>query len=257
VALARPVDLDALREAAERARPVALAGEHLLPVLDPLRPLLSDAGLRRGTAVTVEGAPGATTLALALGAAASAAGSWAAAVGLPSLGWLAAAELGVALERVVMVSPPAAAWATVVAALLDAVDLVWAGLPPRLAAGDARRLVARARERGSVLIPVAGRTAGWSGRPAGAGWPSPAPVRLAVAAPAWTGPAGAGAGRLQARRVEVTATGRGAVARERRVALWLPGPDGGVAPAPAPAPVLRRLDHRGGGRSDKEREGGR
>ncbi|HEV2766710.1 MAG TPA: hypothetical protein VGV63_03245 [Acidimicrobiales bacterium] len=259
MALARPVDLDALREAAEQARPVALAGEQLLPVLDPLRPLLPEGGLRRGTTVTVEGAPGATSLALALGAAASAAGSWAAAVGLPALGWLAAAELGVALERVVVVSPPPAAWATVVAALLDAVDLVWAGLPPRLSAGDARRLVARARERGSVLVPLA--------RPAtdgsSAGWPSPAPVRLAVASPAWTGPAGAGAGRLLARRVEVVATGRGAAARERRVALWLPGPDGGVAPASHPGDtppgdpplVLCRLDHCSGGRSDKEGDG--
>lgn len=258
MALARPVDLDALREAAERARPVALAGEQLLPVLDPLRPLLPEGGLRRGTTVTVEGAPGATSLALALGAAASAAGSWTAAVGLPALGWLAAAELGVALERVVVVSPPPAAWATVVAALLDAVDLVWAGLPPRLSAGDARRLVARARERGSVLVPLACPPTGVGGRPA-AGWPSPAPVRLAVSSPVWTGPAGAGAGRLEARRVEVVATGRGAAARERRLALWLPGPDGGVGPVPAPAPppVLCRLDHPSGGRSDKERAGGR
>lgn len=251
MALARPVDLEALREAGERARPVTLAGDQLLPVLGPLQPLLADGGLRRGTTVTVEGV-GATSLALALGAAATTAGSWAAAVGLPSLGWLGAGELGLALERVVVVSPPPAAWATVVAALLDAVDLVWAGLPPRVRAGDARRLVARARERGSVLVPLGG----------GAGWPSPAPVRLAVGSPAWTGPAGAGAGRLEARRVEVVATGRGAAARERRVALWLPGPDGGVAPAPpgpepAPPSVLCRMNHRDGGRSDKERVGGR
>jgi hypothetical protein len=264
VALARPVDLDALREAAERARPVALAGEQLLPVLAPLRPLLPDGGLRRGTTVTVEGAPGATSLALALGAAASAAGSWVAAVGLPALGWLAAAELGVALERVVVVSPPPAAWATVVAALLDAVDLVWAGPPPRLAAGDARRLVARARERGSVLVPLDRPGTGPGAGPGSAGWPLPAPVRLVVASSTWSGPVGAGAGRLESRRVEVVATGRGAAARQRRLALELPGPDGGVAPVPPPAPspapgpalspppVLCRVDHRGGGRGDKE-----
>ncbi|MBW3548847.1 MAG: hypothetical protein KY452_12050 [Actinobacteria bacterium] len=267
MALARPVDLDALREAAERARPVALAGEQLLPVVAPLRPLLPEGGLRRGTTVTVEGASGTTALALALGAAASAAGSWTAAVGLPALGWLAAAELGVALERVMVVSPPPAAWATVVAALIDAVDLVWAGPPPRLSAGDARRLVARARERGSVLVPLVSSGAGVGvGVGTGAGgrsgsWPSAAPVRLVVSSPVWTGPAGAGAGRLVARRVQVAATGRGAAARERRLDLWLPGPDGGVAPAPpapAPAPaVLCRLDHPSGGRSDKERAGGR
>ncbi len=167
MALARTVDLDALRQVGEWARPVALAGEQLLPVLGPLTPLFPEGGLRRGSIVTVEGGPGATSLALALGAAASASGSWVAGVGLVSPGLLAAAEVGVALERVVVAQAPPHTWATVVAALLDAVDLVWAGLPPRVSAGDARRLAARARERGSVLVPL-GRHPRWApGPPAG------------------------------------------------------------------------------------------
>ncbi len=76
MALARPVDTEALRRAGEWARPVALAGEQLLAVLAPLAPLFPEGGLRRGSTVTVEAGPGATSLALALGAAASAAGSW-------------------------------------------------------------------------------------------------------------------------------------------------------------------------------------
>ncbi len=258
MALARPVDTDVLREMGEWVQPVALAGEQVLAVLDPLAPLFPEGGLRRGSTVTVEGGPGATSLALALGAAASETGSWVAGVGLASPGLLAAEELGVALERMVVVRTPPGMWATVVAALLDAVDLVWLELPRRVSPGDARRLAARARERGSVLVPlapcasVAGGLAG-----AGSGWPVPADIRLHTVASSpssgWIGPAGGGAGRLEARRLEVVATGRGASARERRVALWLPGPDGGIAPVPRP--VLCRVGSVQHGRGDKEREG--
>ena len=280
------MDVEGLRRSGEWARPVALAREQLLPVLTPLAPLFPEGGLRRGSTIFVEG-PGATSLALALGAATSAAGSWVAAVGLPSLGMLAAAELGVALERVVVVAtPPAEAWATVVAALLDAVDLVWAGLPSRVGAGDARRLAARARERGSVLMALASSVAGaggaggaggggaagggsgaagaaGAGRGAGGdGWLQPVDVRLRTAAAAWAGPAGAGSGRLEARRLEVVVGGRGAAARERRVPLLLPGPAGEVTADPAPAGArsapagdLCRVGHPPGGICDKERGG--
>ncbi|MDP9452196.1 MAG: hypothetical protein M3P97_02120 [Actinomycetota bacterium] len=256
MALARPADTDALREVGEWVRPVTLAGEQLLAVLEPLAPLFPEGGLRRGSTVTVEGGPGATSLALALGAAASARGSWVAGAGLGAPGWLAAAELGVALERVVVSPAPAATWATVVATLLDAVDLVWAGLPGRVSSTDARRLAARARERGSVLVPLLR----WSPGPVpSAGcWPGPADVRLVTApvpvppapgvppsaspAPTWVGLGGDGAGRLQARRVEVVAGGRGASVRERRVSLWLPGPGGEVRPAEdIPLPLLGRM----------------
>lgn len=237
MALARPVDSDALRRAGEWARPVALAGEQLLPVLAPLQPLFPHGGLRRGSTVTLGAAPGATSLALALGAAASVAGSWVAGIGLPSLGLLAAAELGVDLEHLVVVArPPPEAWATVVAAMLDAVDLVWTGLPRRVTPNDARRLAARARERGSVLVPLAHGGQG-PGGPGGGGWPHGGDVGLRMASSAWAGAAGDGAGRLAARRVEVVAEGRGAAARERRVSLWLPGPCGRPAPVSTPTPV--------------------
>src|SRR5215218_8581927 len=101
----READLDALRRAAELAKPVTLAGERSLPVLDALGALLPD-GIRRGATATVEGGPGSTSLALALGAAASQAGSWVGIVGAPSLGLLAAAELGIAPERTLVVADP-------------------------------------------------------------------------------------------------------------------------------------------------------
>ena len=203
-------DAEALRRAAELARPVTLAGERSLPVLDALGPLLPD-GIRRGATVAVGGGPGATALALALGAAASRVGSWVGLVGAPSLGLLAATELGLAPERLLVVAdPPERSLATVVAALLDAVDVVYVRAP-NLAASDARRLLARTREREAVLVPL--------GR-----WPLNADVRLSVASPDWRWN-----GRLVARRVQVTASGKGVYARERRAALWLPDETGAIS----------------------------
>jgi hypothetical protein len=192
-----------------------LADERLLPVVPALRPLLPGQGLRRGTTVTVSRS---AALALALVAGASAAGSWVAAVGLPDLGIVAAAETGIALERLALVPAPGPrAWPAVVAALLDAVDIVLVRPPARLPGAQARRLAARARERGAVLVPLGP-------------WADPADLRLALTASAWDG-LGQGHGHLRARRVEVLVAGRGAAARERRVLLWLPSPDGTIVTA--------------------------
>ena len=177
-----------------------------------LQPLLPGRGLRRGTTVAVTRS---AALALALVAGASAAGSWVAAVGLPDLGIVAAAETGIALERLALVPVPGArAWPAVVAAFLDAVDVVLVRSPPRLPAAQARRLAARARERGAVLVPLGA-------------WSQPADLRLAVTSSAWQG-LGQGHGHLQARQVEVSIAGRGAATRERRFLLWLPSPDGTI-----------------------------
>ncbi|MDQ1395577.1 MAG: hypothetical protein QOG64_836, partial [Acidimicrobiaceae bacterium] len=195
----------ALEEIATRTRPVALAGDERLPVLAPLADLFPGGALRRGTTVTVTGS---SSLLLALLAGPSQAGSWAAVVGRPDLGMAAAAEHGVALERLALVPYPGAQWATVASALLDALDVVVLSPPGRMRPGDARRLAAKARERGSVLVPLTG-------------WTEAADVRLAVASSQWQG-LGQGHGRLTACRVEVVVSGRGAAARERRIPLWLP-----------------------------------
>lgn len=218
-ALDAPLDRAVAREALTRARqrttPVVLAGDRNLPVVAALAPLLPD-GLRRGSVVGVAGGPGATTLALALAVAASEAGSWTAVVGAPSLGLASALELGLAPERLVVApEPPRESWATVVATLLDAVEIVVVSAR-RVAPGEARRLAARAREREVVLVTLPG-----------SGWPG-ADVRLSVTGSTWAGIDGGGAGRLVARRAEVVAGGRGTYARERRAGLWLPGPDGRV-----------------------------
>jgi hypothetical protein len=215
-----------LGELAERVRPVALAQQQRLPVLPVLEPLLPGAGLRRGSTVAVTSVPGvggATLLALALVAEASRAGSWLAAVGLPSLGLVAAEEVGVALERVVMVAAPERdGWGSVVAALVDGFDLVVlhagrGGVRPT----DARRLVARARERGAVLVQL------------GPGWATEADLTLQITGARWEGLED-GHGHLRARRVTVTRSGRGEAAQPRRAELWLPTPGGTAEPVDAP-----------------------
>ncbi len=217
-------DRAALAAVAERARPVALAREHILAVHEALVPLLPDGGLRRGTVVAVGGVA-ANTLALAVAAAPSAAGSWVGVVGMPGLGLVAAAEVGVALERLLLVaSPPPSEWATVVATLVDGVDVVLVRLPRGARTGEVRRLQARARQRGVVLVAVG---------PVG---PLEADVSLAATGEEWVG-LDAGAGHLQGRRVEVVATGRRAAGRARRVTLWLPDADGQVR-ADDTAPVV-------------------
>jgi hypothetical protein len=138
---------------------------------------------------------------------------------VPELGLAAAAEIGVALERVAVIGmPPPESWATVVASLVGAFDLVLLGPPPLDHLGEARRLVARARERGSVLIQLD------HDDPRGANRLD-VDLRLTVVGAQWFG-LGAGHGRLRGRRLEVEAGGRRRAARPRRADLWLLDPDG-------------------------------
>lgn len=208
-------------ELAARVAPTSLARERRLEVLDALEPLLPD-GLRRGSTLAVRGV-GATSLALATAAGPSAAGSWVATVGFGSLGLVAADEYGVDLSRFAMIATPEpSAWATVVAALVDAFEVVLVRTTHRVGARDARRLMARARERGAVLLQVGGTD-----------WPEQPETILEVIAADWEG-LGVGHGHLRARRVTVAATGRREAARRRRVDLWLPAEGGGVAVAQPP-----------------------
>jgi hypothetical protein len=200
--------------------PASTLGERLdvpggrppFPVVEPLAPLLPG-GLRRGSIVAVHGS---MALLLALLAAATAQGAWAAVVGVGDLGVLAAAEAGVVVQRLALVPRPGSDPAPVAAALLDGVGLVALAGTDRMPPGVRRSLAARARQRGSVLLPL--------GR-----WPG-AEVELDCRAEAWYG-AEAGYGRLRAREVVVRAAGRGAAARPRVARLLLPGPDGVVAQA--------------------------
>lgn len=197
-----------LVELRRRVASTTLARSRTLPVAPELGELLPDGVLARGTVVQV----GSTSLAYALTGASTRAGSWLAAVGVSSLGWPAALEQGVALERTIVVPEvPLEHWSTVVAALLDGVDLLLLSERPPLSDREARRLCARLRERGAVvfLLPSA---CPW--------WPVAADLCLEVAG-RWSG-VGAGHGRLSRRHLTVTIGGRRAASRSRRVDLVLP-----------------------------------
>jgi hypothetical protein len=211
------------------ARPMAALARPALPslsVLPQLAPVLPD-GLRRGSTIAVTSS---VSLLLALLGAPSAAGAWAAMVGMPSISADAAAEAGIDLGRLAIISPPdggwtAASWTTAVGALLDAVDIVVArpggvsgGSVPSggvssggVGDGDARRLTARARNKDAVLV-LFGQQA--------TSWPS-VEVQLSAQHVHWNGISD-GHGRITARQLVVSATGRGRSARPRTTDLWLP-----------------------------------
>ena len=144
---------DRLQVVADRSRPVTLARDQTLPLIESLATMFPDGRLRRGITVAVRG-PGSTTLGFALAASASVAGSWVAMVGVADANLATAGELGVALERVAVMHPPPAQWSATVAVVVGSFDIVVLAPSHRVSAGDARRLMARARERGSVLITL-------------------------------------------------------------------------------------------------------
>jgi hypothetical protein len=189
--------------ARDRAVEVASGGS-----ANGLAALVPGGTIERGSVLRVAGEPGAgsTTVTFELAAAFTALGEWAAVVDLDgTLGALAAGEAGVVLERFAVVRRvPPARWATVVATLLDGVSLVVAEIPRGVGLGDARRLVARAREREAVLVAYERRVP----------WPAEARFVVHADASAWTG-LGCDAGFLAGRRLRVRVEGRGAASRPR------------------------------------------
>ena len=178
-------------------------GPEVLPVRADLAPLFPWGGLRRGGTVGVRGS---RSLLVALLAGAVSDGGWAAVVGLPDLGVLAATETGVPADRLALVPRPGMELVRVVAALLDGFTVVAVAADIRDA--DARRLSARARSRGAVLLALGS-------------WPG-VEVELTCARGRWRG-SGRGDGALRERAVEVRARGRGAAARPVRASVTLPG----------------------------------
>lgn len=169
------------------ARPVAPAvsgpggaSQRVLTVPGEMGTLLPGGGVSRGAVVAVEGplGSGGTSVLLRLAAAATVAGEWAAVVvGTEdgALGAVAAAEAGVALERLAVVRRvPPGQWASVVAALVEGVSLVVTCPPRRLGPAEAARLAARVRQHRAVLA-VAGE------------WPAGAALVIRARRSSWHG----------------------------------------------------------------------
>jgi hypothetical protein len=213
-----------LRRVEERASSGSSpADPGVLPVAEPLAPLLPGGGLRRGSTVAVAAGPGATSLLFALLAEASAGGAWVGVVGRPELGLVAAAEAGLRLERLALVPRPGPELVAVTSALLDGLDVVVVAGAERagVRAAGRQRLAARARQRGAVLLALGS-------------WPG-ADLELGCGGLRWqglgTGAAG-GSGRLCSRRVDVQLGGRGVAPGGCSAELLLPAPGGGVATEP-------------------------
>ncbi len=187
-----------------------------LPVPPALAPLLPG-GLRRGAVTAVLGS---TWLVLGVLAHALVDGTWGAVVGHPDLGLLAAARAGVPLDRLGLVPEPGDRTAEVLAALADGMGAVLVGPRAALPVADARRITARARDRGTALLT----TMPWPG----------AHVVLRASPVHWAGvgtvaDAEAGMGRVRHGQTSVVRDGRpGAL-----VDLTLP------LPCPVDGPTLR------------------
>ena len=208
--MVRAVGLTGIVRPASEHTTEAIGATRVLPVLSELRALLPGGGLRRGATISVRS----SSVLLALLVAASKAGSWCAVVGMPALSPVAAAEMGIALDRLALVPDPGTEWTTTVAALLDGLDIVVAAPPSGpIAPAVAGRLAARARQRGSVLMP----SGPWAG----------ADLIVEPVRGVWEG-LGAGRGRLRCRELTIQARGRGAAAAPREVTLWLPAAVGAL-----------------------------
>jgi hypothetical protein len=186
------------------------ASSRSLPVLPGLAEVLS---LQTGSAYAVDSA----SLALAVLAGPSSAGEWVGVVGAPDLGYEAAAEMGVDLDRTIVVPEPGEHWLSVTAALVDVASVVLVRPPAAVTEHQAERLRARLRTKDAALVC-------WGE------WPR-CQTRLRSQGSTWFG-LGRGHGHLSGRQLTVEVNRTGSPRRSLR--LSLPG-SGGAFPVPADA----------------------
>jgi hypothetical protein len=193
------------------------------PATQPVRTHPALAGLlqlQTGSSYGVESA----SLATMLLAGPSADGLWCGIVGSPGrdgtgIGLEAAAAAGVELSRTILVPDPGDAWLEVTAALIDVLGIVMVRPPARVSEGDAARLAARLRQRGSILVALPSEEGG--------DWPR-CEARLGLSDVEWVG-LGSGHGHLQARQATVEVRRGTAPPVSRR--LWFPDTDLRIRPA--------------------------
>ncbi|WAC66586.1 hypothetical protein OVA14_02050 [Agrococcus sp. SL85] len=206
----RTATVEALRERLRGMQQAQAVPERAAPVPAGLGDVVQS--LRAGAVHSIES----RSLALACMGAALPGGAWGAIVGMPDLGIEAARDLGVPIERVALVPHPGRAWLDVVASLAEAMPVVLAASPGRVAPTDAARLAARLRQASSTLL-VAGP------------WQGAATVVRSVRAE-WEGLA-AGDGRIAAGSLVVEAATGGAP-RLARIPIT------GIEPLPGAAQEL-------------------
>jgi len=173
-----------------------------LPVAKALQPIIPDGVLVRGRTVLCSG-DAAMSTALLLVSAATQAGSWLAIVGVSDFGLMSACEQGVALQRMVLVTPTSNKkdWTSTVAAVADGFDVVMLEVPREVSESDARRIQTRIQARRNVLVLV--ETSRHT-TPRSVFQPD---VVLHTATTSWHG-IEHGAGYVQGRHIDVTVSGR-------------------------------------------------
>ncbi|HLS26263.1 MAG TPA: hypothetical protein VK063_10360 [Beutenbergiaceae bacterium] len=174
------------------------------PLLEELLP----GGLRRGTIAEVRGS---TSVLLALAEAAAGEERWCVLVGMPDVGWAAAAAVGLDLHRVVAVPQPGPEAAEVLGALVDGFDVVLVGPCPQLRPAARRSLGARLRQRGAVLLTDQS-------------WPG-AHLTLQARSVGWRG-VGHGHGLLTGQEMLIQRMGRGHLGGPAHQVRLLVGPHG-------------------------------
>ena len=218
---------------AQQIAPVVMAREHLLPVPAVFHSLLPSAGLQRGWTTRVEGNRSGRALAWALLADVTRSGGWIAAVDVPGISLVAASEVGVSVERVLVVNGSSAeTWASAIGALIGSVDVVLFGAPQhRVTPSVYRRIASRCRERGTVLLELGGSPQSRSG----GGKQLEYDLSFEVVDVSWNG-LGAGHGRLLSRELDVAVGGRRAQSRQRQGRFAVPSSDGSIRQIPRSEP---------------------
>lgn len=203
-----------LQQRISEMQPVRLDAR-VLPTPEGLRPLLPGGALRMGASYAVQGS---RQLALALLAEASASGAWCGVIGDASFGAEAAAALGIALERCIVIPHPGEDALGLTGALAEILTVLLLAAPSPPTPGEAERISARLREHDAALV-VAGE------------WPRPEST-LHVTGSRWDG-LGRGHGLLANRELLVQSQDRlGARRHTVRFA-------GGAVIVPGTAPVRR------------------
>jgi hypothetical protein len=162
----------------------------VFPVSETLHDLFPEGGLRRGAVYQLDSS---ASLLWSLLAEASSRGVWCALVGMPDVGLAAGEEMGVNLDRLVVVPFPGQQWLPVVGALIDVVGIVALGSVPAPSDRALSSLTGRLREREATLLV---RHA----------WPR-TEASIAVRSHRWQG-LGAGHGLLHEHHVSLTLTPR-------------------------------------------------
>lgn len=140
--------LRTLQQRITQMQPLRL-DDHTLPTAPGLQALFPGGALRKGASYSIQGSQ---QLALSTLTAASASGAWCGIIGYPTLGAEAAATLGIALERCILIPDVGTDGFGVCSALSEVLTILLMCPTTSPRQSDVGRISARLREHGAALI---------------------------------------------------------------------------------------------------------